>query len=280
MSPTTLRRITIVIAKLARQVNQLLPPTLQNHQEKTLVEFDGGMVPLVKAEGQLDRRKARKCLWAELRVGSTQKVGSIDWKYVSSFSSVDDVGDQMRMLLERQMGWTQESTLYGIGDGAKWIFEQMERIVGSNFVYTVDLFHLCDYFSGAVAAWATATGEEVGRLKMLAKEGKIENVVEELRERAHLYPDHEGLASCIKYIDNRPGQFGYNSIAKMGLPIGSGKIESTNKHLIQKRLKFPGAWWKRENAENMAELRVLRANGGWEYLWQGDFSSSAKKRVA
>ena len=93
-------------------------------------------------------------------------------------------------------------------------------------------------------------------------------------------PHHEGLASCIKYIDNRPGQFGYNSIAKMGLPIGSGKIESTNKHLIQKRLKLPGAWWKRENAESIAELRVLRANGGWEYLWQGDFFSSAKKRVA
>jgi hypothetical protein len=103
------------------------------------------MVPLVNAEGQLDRRKARKCLWAELRVGSTQKVGSIDWKYVSSFSSVDDVGDQMRMLLERQMGWTPESTLYVIGDGAKWIVEQMERIAGSNFVYTIDLFLLCDY---------------------------------------------------------------------------------------------------------------------------------------
>ena len=155
MSLTTLRRITVVIAKLARQVNQLLPPTLQNRQERTLVEFDGGMVPLVMAEGYLDRRKAKKCLWAELRVGATQKIGSIDWKYESFFSSVDDVGDQMRMLLERQMGWTQESTLYGIGDGAKWI------------------------------------------------------------------------------------------VAKMGLPIGSGKIESTNKHLIQKRLKLPGAWWKK-----------------------------------
>jgi len=280
MNSTTVRRITIAVARLARQANQRLPPTQQNRQAKSLVEFDGGMVPLVEAEGQLDRRKARKCLWAELRVGSTQKVGDVDWKYVSSFSSVDDVGDQMRALLERQMGWTPESTLYGIGDGAKWIVEQMERIAGSNFVYTVDLFHLCDYFSGAVAAWTTTTREEVGRLKVLAKDGKIGEVVKELRERTHNYPEHEGLTSCIKYIENRPGQFNYDSIAKMGLPVGSGKIESTNKHLIQKRLKLSGAWWRRENAKNMAELRVLRANGGWEYLWQGDFSHLAEKRAA
>ena len=49
------------------------------------------------------------------------------------------------------------------------------------------------------------------------------------RKRGTLYPDHEELASCTKYIDNRPGQFGYDSIAKMGLSVGSGKIESTNK---------------------------------------------------
>jgi hypothetical protein len=279
MNSTTVRRITIAVAQLVRQVSLPIPKQ-QRHQEKTIVEFDGGMVPLVEAEGQLDRRKARKCLWAELRVGSTQKVGNVDWKYVSSFGSVDDVGDRMKTLLEQQMGWTPKSTLYGIGDGAKWIVEQMERIAGSNFVYTIDLFHLCDYFSEAVVAWTTTTREEIGRLKVLAKDGKIEDIVKELRDRAHNYPEHEGLSACIKYIDNRPGQFGYDSIAKMGLPVGSGKIESTNKHLIQKRLKLSGAWWRRENAEKMAELRVLRANGGWDYLWQVDFSASAKKRAA
>ena len=51
------------------------------------------------------------------------------------------------------------------------------------------------------------------------------------------------------------------------LPIGSGKVESTHRSLIQRRLKIPGAWWLRENAHAMANLRTLRANGGWELLW-------------
>jgi len=71
-----------------------------------------------------------------------------------------------------------------------------------------------------------------------------------------------------KYIENRPGQFHYHEAIKRDLPIGSGKIESTHRSLMQKRLKKPGTWWLRENAEKIADLRTLRENGGWELLWQ------------
>ena len=33
------------------------------------------------------------------------------------------------------------------------------------------------------------------------------------------------------------------------LPIGSGEIESAHRHLVQKRLKLAGAWWKETNAQ-------------------------------
>ncbi|MFT5109812.1 MAG: hypothetical protein ACI9UA_005464, partial [Pseudoalteromonas tetraodonis] len=32
------------------------------------------------------------------------------------------------------------------------------------------------------------------------------------------------------------------------LPIGSGEVESTHRHLLQQRLKIPGVWWKKETA--------------------------------
>ena len=56
----------------------------------------------------------------------------------------------------------------------------------------------------------------------------------------------------------------------MGLPLGSGKVESSHRSLMQKRLKKPGTWWLREKAADMANLRTLRANGGWKLLWQQD----------
>jgi len=55
------------------------------------------------------------------------------------------------------------------------------------------------------------------------------------------------------------------------LPVGSGKVESSHRSLIQRRLKKPGAWWLRENAEKMADLRTVRANGCWDLLWRDNF---------
>ena len=52
------------------------------------------------------------------------------------------------------------------------------------------------------------------------------------------------------------------------LPIGSGEIESSNRSVVQTRLKLPGAWWKPEYAHDMLNLRTLRANGEWGQYWK------------
>ena len=54
----------------------------------------------------------------------------------------------------------------------------------------------------------------------------------------------------------------------MELPVGSGKVESTHRSLMQKRLKKPATWWLKSNADKRADLRTLRGNGQWELLWQ------------
>ncbi len=66
---------------------------------------------------------------------------------------------------------------------------------------------------------------------------------------------------------NREGQFNYKESLEKKLPIGSGKIESTNRALVQARIKLPGAWWLPENAENIVHLRALRENGMWATFW-------------
>ena len=37
---------------------------------------------------------------------------------------------------------------------------------------------------------------------------------------------------------------------------------------MQKRLKRPGTWWLKTNADKIADLRTLRGNGQWQLLWQ------------
>ncbi|MDR3566644.1 MAG: hypothetical protein P4L43_01305, partial [Syntrophobacteraceae bacterium] len=48
----------------------------------------------------------------------------------------------------------------------------------------------------------------------------------------------------------------------------SGEIESGNRHAIQQRLKISGAWWLKENADNMLALRTTRTNSGRGNYWR------------
>ena len=50
--------------------------------------------------------------------------------------------------------------------------------------------------------------------------------------------------------------------------MNTPEIESSHRHVIQKRLKISGAWWKVENANALIQLRVARANGYWEGYWK------------
>jgi len=66
----------------------------------------------------------------------------------------------------------------------------------------------------------------------------------------------------------------YKKAQEKELPIGSGEIESSHRHIVQRRLKLPGAWWKEETANAMLQLRTARANNDWEAYWK------VQKRVA
>jgi hypothetical protein len=46
----------------------------------------------------------------------------------------------------------------------------------------------------------------------------------------------------LRYLENRLDQLDYPSALAVGLPVGSGLIESGNRHLLQARLKLAGAW--------------------------------------
>jgi hypothetical protein len=262
---SAIRKMTYKHAARAKAI-ALKQPAPKHHQQ-IVVEMDGTMVPIVKTSEGEDRRKTRKYEWAEIKAAVAQIRGNQDWKYAISFESAEELGDRLGVVLRDYLGWDGESLIHGLGDGAIWICQQLERVAGCRCRYTIDLFHLCEYFAKAAEAWTTDIGKETSRLRDLIKGGQEAIVLQELQCRLEQFPGHNGIEACIRYIKNRPGQFDYPKAIKDDLPIGSGKVESTNRHLIQARLKRPGAWWTKRNAALMGELRVARENGLWDELW-------------
>jgi len=55
--------------------------------------------------------------------------------------------------------------------------------------------------------------------------------------------DKGTVRKCHQYLSKRINYLDYKGALEKGLPIGSGKIESAHRYVIQKRLKLAGVWW-------------------------------------
>jgi hypothetical protein len=244
-----------------------------------IAETDGTMIPVadtadgVIGAGPSDRRKTRKGRWKEARLTLSHAKGSVNPRFGCTLGGPDEAGDRLADCAIRS-GLGQNTQVHCVGDGAPWIFRQVNRVFGAQAEFLIDFYHLCEYLSSASKICAPDDYPNFfGRQKRLMKENRVSAVLEELQP--HIEPDSvpdekAPVRSCYRYIGNRQGQFDYKGASEKGLPVGSGEIESAHRYIIQKRLKISGAWWKEDNAENMIALRVLRANKEWEDYWKNN----------
>ena len=56
------------------------------------------------------------------------------------------------------------------------------------------------------------------------------------------------------YFTVNAGRMAYPTFRALGLPIGSGPVESAAKHVVQQRLKVAGARWSEPGATAMLTL--------------------------
>lgn len=234
-------------------------------------ETDGGMIPIVIMNQDIkDRRKGRKVAWTECRLSLAYEKGSVTPLYDATLGSVKEAGDQLASCVNA-LGRNKKTKIHCLGDGALWIADQVERIFGNDATYLIDFFHLSQYLAEAATCCSPENRDEWRqRMQTLMKANKINDVLKELEEHINYQhaTDQNCLAKkCYQYIIKRLNQFDYKGALDQDLPIGSGRIESGHRSVIQKRLKITGAWWLEENASNMIALRVIRSNNCWQNYW-------------
>jgi hypothetical protein len=236
-----------------------------------IAETDGSMIPKVEVDENAvgDRRKTRHIGWKEARLSLVYAKGSVQPVFGVTTGTPEQAGAQLAACAKR-VGFGAHTQVHGVGDGAPWISEQMEWIFGAQGSYLIDFYHLCDYLAAASKScatdWQAWYATQKARMKAGAS-GEVLNALTPHLEPSEVADNEAPVRACHRYIRNRAGQFDYPRALVAGLPIGSGKIESAHRYIIQERLKIPGAWWKIENADKMLALRIVRANGNWETYW-------------
>jgi Uncharacterised protein family (UPF0236) len=264
---TTLRHAQRASKKLEEHYEKpfrLLPAV---GAEQVIAEADGTMICTV-APGKRNGKRPRD--WKEIRLSAAQAQGQEQTVYAATFSSVEEVGRRWGHCA-RSVGWGLNSEIHALGDGAEWIRLQTKEVFGPQGKFTCDFFHVSEYLGAAAQSCRASAPDQWRRTQQARlKRGASEKVIEALAE--HLEPastpdEDAPVRNGHRYLTNRTDCLDYPRALKLGLPIGSGMIESGHRHVLQARLKKAGTAWLIEHADRMANLRVLRANGQWLSLW-------------
>lgn len=274
ISESTVRRITEGHGKRLLDHPELVQgkPNEARGAEQLIAETDGTMIPIVTVDSNCegDQRKTRQVAWKEGRLSLVYEQGTVDPIFAATATgSTDYVGDQLADCASA-IGIDVQTQVHAVGDGATWIPDQMDRAFGAQSSFLIDFYHLSDYLAAASKSCAADHRAWLKEQQERMKTGQKDAVVAALE--VHLEPssvkDKDApVRACLRYIKNRPGQFDYPEAILAELPIGSGKIESAHRYVIQERMKITGAWWKLENADSMLALRAMRANERWDDYW-------------
>jgi hypothetical protein len=153
-----------------------------------------------------------------------------------------------------------------LGDGAKWIWEHVATVFGSERTEIVDWYHASQHIwsvakelhgedTPATKAWATTA------LDQLWTSG-----AKPLLDWFDATPTMSASAAATLkrergYFSSNAHRMSYAAWRAQHLPIGSGAVEASAKHLVQHRMKRTGSRWSDLGARAILDVRCHLLSG-------------------
>jgi hypothetical protein len=183
----------------------------------------------------------------------------------------------LRYYLE-QLKITEADKVLVVADGARWIWKRAAsllrglKVAPEKVHQAVDFYHAMEHL-GKAADLAGCFNEKQKKkwLKTQSKRllsGETEKVVAELEALAAKKPS-KNLKTELGYFvrhGREEKRMEYATLEKLGLPRGSGAVESAVRRVINLRLKGTGIFWQKPSAEAMLLLRSFAKAGRLQHL--------------
>jgi hypothetical protein len=238
-----------------------------------LEDAPGRSKPLAKQTFQADWREPKlMTIFVHDEHGRMEKKSqaTVD----GTFLGPDAVAELVAMHLHR-LGAAQAVSVTFVADGAPWIWDRIAMIVKLAKLEAVaihevlDNCHAAHHIALALAAMGQTREQRLPLYRehrTLLRNGQWQWVVDELTELADDEPPESDVHTEIAYLRKHggAGRLKYPYFRSLGLPIGSGAIESSIRRVINQRLKGNGIFWREENAEAMLQVRAQVITNRWD----------------
>jgi hypothetical protein len=255
-----------------------------------LMGADGVMVPF-RPEGGHPRGKTA---WHEVKVGvlarlgrHTTRTGKIvarlhQRRLVAVFGDIEALQERLWCEALRQ-GIRHTAQVVWLSDGARGLWRLFEEHFTASATGILDFYHAAQQLWKSAAAWldgrTTQARRWFGWARHRLRHGHPDGVLADLADALEVegLPDtaRDTLRTVYAYLERHREHIDYAAYKALGLPLGSGMVESACTWLIQQRFKGVGMRWSEDGFNHLLHLRLAWVNGRFDALFNLDLSPNS-----
>jgi len=252
-----------------------------------IVGADGVMVPFRPNGGQPKGR----AVWREIKVGILARLGTrvtkkgktvtqlLRRRLVAVRGDIDDFRPLLWIESVRQ-GILSAKTVVWLSDGGKGFWRLFRERFETHAQGILDFYHAAQNLWKGAKAWLDGRTKQSRQwfvdMRHKLRHGKSDEVLATIKSLLDLKDlsdsTRKTLTNLYNYLDAHRNHIDYARFKALGLPIGSGLVESACKWLIQQRFKGVGMRWSEDGFDHLLYLRLAWVNERFDDLFSPTLS--------
>jgi hypothetical protein len=247
-----------------------------------LIGADGVMAPFRPKAGS----PKGKTVWREVKVGILVRLGQrltktgqqvtqlTQRRLVAVLGDIDELNPRLWLEAVRQ-GVLSSQQVVWLSDGGRGFWRLFEARFAKYATGILDFYHAAQNLWKGGKAWLDGRTQRARdwfrTTRRLLRRGQANEVLADIEAALTLEglpaSAYQTLTNLYNYLDKHRDHIDYAKFKELGLPIGSGIVESACKWLIQQRFKGVGMRWSEDGFNHLLHLRLAWVNGRFDDLF-------------
>lgn len=247
-----------------------------------LIGADGVLAPFRPEAGT----PQGKTVWREVKVGvlarleervtkAGKRVSHLTQRRLVAVLGDIDAFSARLWLASVQQGVCSSRQVVWLSDGGRGFWRLFDERFAKYATGVLDFYHAAQNLWKGAKAWLDGRTQRsrnwFTKARRRLRRGQTNKVLADLEAALALEglppSAHQSLTNLYNYLDKHRDHLDYAKFKELGLPIGSGIVESACKWLIQQRFKGVGMRWSEDGFNHLLHLRLAWVNGRFDDLF-------------